>query len=628
MRNIWIALLLVAVLRIDAQEYAVSLIPETLKENANAVIRMDNSVFKILSIDKAEYSVEAAVTILNEKGRDMGDFVAFYDKLSSISGVEITVYDKFGDKIRKIKSADIADVSAVSGGTLYDDSRVLWMEIEESVYPYTVEYKYDKKFKFLYAITNKFFYPEENVSVEQSSATLVYPPAVGARYKEQNFNGSREESISGDIKSITWKVEQLPSFEMEPYGPAFRDAVPAIRLAPAKFSFEGYEGDMSTWAGIAEWQKRLNEGRETLPEGTLAKIREMTDGKNTLEKIKAVYEYVQKNTRYVSVQLGVGGFQPFPAKVVDEVGYGDCKALSFYTQSLLRAANVPSYYTWVYGGPNPPKVDKDFPDDVFNHIILCVPHEKDTVWLECTSQTNPFGFQGSFTGNRDVFVINEQGGKIVRTNYYGPDANRMDSKLNVKIDEAGDATVSRFTNYQGIMAEGFDGLLIAGKDKQKEWIQGNKQISTFEVKDFSLKRGDGEQVNFNTNLQVSRLLSKSGTRMFLQPNIHNKNSFVPQKLKERKTDIFVKTGRVESDTIIFDFPPAFRVEATFDPIIIKSEFGEYRAEVQSDENGLRYIRYFRQNDGRFKSEAYADYLNFHKEVVNADKRKIALISGT
>jgi transglutaminase-like putative cysteine protease len=628
MRSILSTVLLAATFLVVAQEFSTDLIPEDLKENAHAIIRKDNDVFTILSIDKAKSTTDYAVTILNEKGKRLGNFVAFYDKLSSIDGIEITVYDKHGDRIRKIKSSDIVDVSAVSGGTLFDDSRVKWVEIEEPNYPYTVEYKYTKNYKFLYFIPNKSFYPAQHVAVESSTQVLEYPPSVGARYKEQLFEGEKRDYDSNGNRILKWEVKQLKALELEPYGPSFSEVTPSIKLFPSKFSFDGYVGDMSTWDGMAAWQNKLNEGRDELPQGTIAKVRELTAGMSQLDKIKTIYEYVQKNTRYVSVQLGVGGFQPFPAKVVDEVGYGDCKALTFYTKSLLKAIDIPSNYTLVYGGDSPPKLDKEFPESAFNHAILCVPNNRDTVWLECTSQVNPFGFQGNFTGNREVLVVNESGGKIVRTTYYPPEGNVKRSNLEVKVDESGNALVKRTTDYTGLMADDFHGLVTQGPEKQKDWIQRSMQLSTFEVNDFSLTKGTAEAIHFTANLTVNKLLSKSGTRMFLQPNVMNKNSFVPQKLKERKHDVLIEVGYIEHDTVYFDFPPAFRVEAVFSPIEITSEFGEYKAEVQSDENGLRYIRYFRQNDGRFKQDTYQAFLDFHKEVVNADKRKIALISGT
>ena len=172
------------------QNYSIESISDELKNEANAVVRKDNTKFKILSIDKAEFHTEYAITILNEKAKRLGDFVEFYDKLSSLDAIEIAIYDKNGTRIRKIKSSEISDISAVSSGTLFDDSRVKYVEIEEKNYPYTVEYSVTKKYKFLYSIPDKYFYPGQHISVESSEHTLEYPVEVGARYREQLFTGT------------------------------------------------------------------------------------------------------------------------------------------------------------------------------------------------------------------------------------------------------------------------------------------------------------------------------------------------------------------------------------------------------------------------------------------------------
>jgi hypothetical protein len=112
------------------------------------------------------------------------------------------------------------------------------------------------------------------------------------------------------------------------------------------------------------------------------------------DKVRFLYRYLQQNMRYVSVQLGIGGLKPFPAMFVDQKKYGDCKALTNYMGALLRAVNIPSCYAIVNAGTNAKPADPKFPDNVFNHVILCVPLKNDTTWLECTSNTQPFGQLG------------------------------------------------------------------------------------------------------------------------------------------------------------------------------------------------------------------------------------------
>src|SRR5690606_36041786 len=100
--------------------------------------------------------------------------------------------------------------------------------------------------------------------------------------------------------------------------------------------------------------------------------------------------------------------------------YGDCKALSNYMKALLKEAQIPSQLVIVKAGKN-----KDLWADFSaigqaNHMILCVPMVKDTVWLECTSQRNPYNYLGSFTGDRNVILVSDEGGKVVKTPKLNP----------------------------------------------------------------------------------------------------------------------------------------------------------------------------------------------------------------
>src|SRR5471030_2459540 len=90
------------------------------------------------------------------------------------------------------------------------------------------------------------------------------------------------------------------------------------------------------------------------------------------EKVKFLYEYMQHNVRYVSIQLGIGGLKPFSATFVDQKKYGDCKALSNYMCALLKAVNIPAYYAKVRAGTNEEPCDNSFPFDLSNHIIVCI----------------------------------------------------------------------------------------------------------------------------------------------------------------------------------------------------------------------------------------------------------------
>jgi transglutaminase-like putative cysteine protease len=157
-----------------------------------------------------------------------------------------------------------------------------------------------------------------------------------------------------------------------------------------------------------------------------------------VKKAKIIYKYVQEKSRYVNISIGIGGWKPMLASDVDRLGYGDCKALSNYTKALLKAVDVPSYNTILYGNPKKRNIEADFVSMQGNHMILAIPNKNSFIFLECTSQVDPFGYQGTFTDDRDVLVVKPEGGEIVRTKIYQDEDNAQKSKGKYAIAENGE----------------------------------------------------------------------------------------------------------------------------------------------------------------------------------------------
>ena len=612
--------------------YPASDIPEKLKKNANVVIRLDQNIFEIKSIDKAVETTKQVFTIFNKKGDEFAELVFPYDKLSKVSNIRATVYDKNGSKIRDLKKSDLIDFG-YSSYSLYDDSRYKVADLRTDQYPYTVEYSYTTNYKFLYFIPNWRVYSGSKVSVEKSIFTVKAPKEYKPRYRNLGADQYFSESEIGEMSILKWELDNFEAPGRELYSKSSDDLYPTAYISPSVFEYDGYRGDMSTWDGVAAWQNKLNSGRGELPLETIQKVRELTIGFSTrAEKVKAVYEYMQERTRYVSIQLGIGGFQPFEASVVDEAGYGDCKALSFYTQSLLEAIDINAHYTWVYGGRNPPKIIPDFPNDNFNHIILCVPDEQDTIWLECTSQTNPFGYLGTFTGDRDVLVITDDGGKIVHTPSFTANENLQVTEGTITLDELGNGIAKFDRKCSGTQYENISHLVREGEEEQKKWLYKRLDITNFEISKVEVKKeGDmNPTATLSMDIGIRNFASVSGTRMFLAPNLGNKYKYVPPKADERKNEVVLKTSFKDEDIFEYTIPEGFRLEYGFDPKVIQSEFGEYKSSVEIDPetNTIKYARSFKMKKGIYPAESYNDLVKFLKKVSKADKAKIVLTKTT
>lgn len=629
-------MLLIALSPLVAQKgikYPVSDIPDSLKKNAHVVVRRDVGKFTILSSNNALFKIHHVATIFNEKGDSYGYVSVGYDKLRKAQSFNAYVYNAKGEQVKKMKKADVTDESSISGGTMYDDSRIKWADLRQKEYPYTVEYEYTIEYKYLYGIPNWSVISDENTSVQYSEYTVIAPSSLNPRYRQVNINSKPKITLNDGTVNYQWRFENMAAVEYEPFSKGLKDILPVVKVAPSKFNYDGYSGDMSSWDGLAYWQNALNKDRDELTPETINKIKGLTSGlKSDREKIKTIYEYMQNRTRYVSIQLGIGGFQPFEAKVVDEVGYGDCKALSFYTQSLLKAAGIQSHYTWVDAGSSPREIIPDFPDDTFNHIILCVPNKGDTVWLECTNQKIPFGYLGKFTADRDVLLITDDGGKIVHTPSYDKEQNQIITTGRIKVVPNGNADAYVNTKFVGLGYEygNIDHYMTLTEKDQKDWIHRNVDAGDYELFEYDYKetKSDIPSSTLELNIGLRKILSGTGKRQFLAPNIMSKSSYVPATSTDRKSPIYINSSRITRDTIHFDIPDQLHVDFLPEKQVIESDFGKYMSETIANEKGITYIRYMELNKGKYSADKYNDLVGFFKKIKRADKKKVVLMKGT
>lgn len=622
----------------DPPKYEVSKIPAELMKGAQAVVRADQEVIEIQDIGKATKRVLYAITILNEDADSYTKRMVGYDKLTKVLSIEGRVYDASGKMISKLKKADIQDIAAFDGVSFVSDNRIKVATFARNQYPYTVEFEYELEDKNLLHYGYWYPQPSAKISVESSIFEVIVPKDFPElRYHGQNLNTKVEIAVREDKKVYQWTWKNLAVRpKSEPYSPSSFNKTEFLTVAPTSFEVEGYKGDMTSWENLGKWNILLSTGREELPPATQEKVQDMVANiPNKLDKIKTLYEYMQSKTRYVGIQLGIGGWQPFHAAEVDSKGYGDCKALSNYMKALLKVVGIESYYTLIKAGNEGEKNEffPSFSSRQFNHAILCVPLEKDTVWLECTSQSQAAGYMGNFTDDRYALLITPKGGKLVKTPVYQRKDNTLSRKASIKLDLEGNATAEINTQYAGLQQDkgNIDYYTTLSKEEQKKWLYERIKVPNFEILEFNLSRQKSRipVVSENLKLKIGTLASKSGKRLFLQPNLLSKWEKVPEDMESRKEEVEVSDyDFANTETMEFELPEGYYLEHKPEDVTIKSAFGEYKASVQFEGSKVTYTRQISVNKGIFPKEKYKEWVEFYRNVAKADKMKIVLVSKT
>ncbi len=611
-------------------KYKVSEIPKILLKDAKAVVRNSEIEFRINDIEKAELTINYAITILNENGIENSVFLQFYDKYSTVRKIRVKLYDQNGEPIKNGANIDVKDYSAISGYSLYEDTRVKYLDPKYRTTPFTVEFTYEIVCNGMLNYPDWKIYQDYNISIQNSEFTVITPPEFKFRYKEQYIKDSCKILKYADRTEYLWKISSLPAIRNEPFSINLSEFTPGVFVAPDDFEIGSSKGNCETWENFGRWIYKLGEGRNILSPEAKERIKLMvSDINNDYDKIRSLYNYLQSKVRYVNIKIGLGGWQTIEASTVDHLSYGDCKALSNYMMSLLDVVGIKSYYTLARAGEDASKIMDKFPSNQFNHAILCVPLGADTIWLECTSQHIPFGYLGTFTDDRMVLITSEKGGALVRTRQYGPNDNIQLRHATVKLNQNGSGETNINTVYKGVLYDKISPVLIMDEADKRKFIQQQLSIPSFNLLKFSYKedRNIIPSIIEDIKLGLPNYASVLEERIFFNPNILTRFGKVPYMTQDRKSIINIRRSFSEYDTIIFILPANYRIDKLPENLTINSKFGKYSCEVHSDDNNLKYIRSFYLNKGQYLKDDYSSFVDFCERISAADEKRVTLIKN-
>jgi hypothetical protein len=609
-------------------KYSCENLPKELTENANAIIREWDEQFIVSDKGHATYYQHFVITILNKNADNWAYFSEHYSKLSKITSYKGFVYDASGKEIKKIKPDDFIDVGNYDYYTLYSDDRSIHYKPTINNYPCTYEFIWEEKYDGLLSYPIWYPRPGADMTVEKASFKIVMPKNITLKYKEYNIIDSVKITHIENKTEYLWQTSNLLAIENEPNTVGLNEISPYVKIVPEICEIEGYEGNISDWKSFGEFITKLNEQDNTLSEKTKLDIKQITNSTTDKREIaKRIYEYMQSKTRYVSIQVGIGGWKPFSASVVDKYGYGDCKALSNYTKTLLKEAGIESIYTLAYASTTGLDIPITFPTNYFNHAILCVPLEQDTIWLECTSQVLPFGFMGSFTHNRHVLLIKPEGGELAFIPEYKLEQNKQIRKIEVNLTDLANAPVIVKTFYSGLQYENAYRMPFLNSDEQKKEILNKIDIPNYNLLNWNYKEDKKmiPEITENLSLQVNNYTSTSGKRVFLPLNMMNKFNHIPSLLKERKTSIYFRTPYIDSDTVVYTIPANLKVEFIPEKKEVVSDFGNYKSSVTVNNSTVTYVRTMSRKSGIYPASKYKELVDFYKQVSNADNIKLSLV---
>jgi hypothetical protein len=628
MRKIFYILLLTPC-GLRAQNYSTALIPDSLRKDARAVLRERELVLEIKSPGKAVLREREVYTVLNANGDNLGGYASWYDKFTSIGDISGVLYDSLGKVVRKAKRKDMQDRSYDDGFSLATDARYLEHNFYCQVYPYTVDYQEEDDKNGILDFDDWLPLVNSGISTQHSKYVIIAPKDYLVRYLLLNGAPAPVITEEKDKKIYTWEAWNLPARKTESHGPRWREMAPFVMIAPSDFEAQGYKGNMSSWTDYGKFIAQLRAGRDMLPDNIKQQIHALVDTiPDVHRKVFALYRYLQQNTHYISIQLGIGGWQPFPADYVATKRYGDCKALANYMVALLKEAGIKGKYVEIRAGADAQPMVEAFPCFQSNHVISCVPLEKDTIWLECTSQTESPNYMGTFTGGRKAVLIDEDGGHVVTTPSYSASDNTRCRVVRAQVGIDGNLDADVSTMYHCVRQEWPQHMVddISGEDRRK-YLNELFYLPTYSVdkSHYEEQQGPHPLVKEDLHVVATNYASVSGKRLFIAPNVFDRSRTRLPADSIRKYDYINDEAYTDIDSVVIAVPVGYEVEARPKDVAIQGEFGTFRTSLSFQNDKLVYYRYLQQSAARYPPAEYAALVKFYEQLYQSDNQRVVLV---
>jgi len=387
-----------------------------------------------------------------------------------------------------------------------------------------------------------------------------------------------------------------------------------------------------SWEQIGLWYAGLEKDRRAPSPEVRAKANELTKGLDgDLDKVQALYDFVAKNFRYVSLSLGVGRYQPHAAGDVLHNQYGDCKDKHTLLASLLEAEGMHASSVLINSSR---KLDPDVPSpSQFDHVITLLPmpgtHEE--VWMDTTSEVAPFRLL-AYTLRRKLALVVPASGTphLEETPADTPMPDSEVSEIDGKINEIGKLEAHVHYTFRGDEELMLRSIFRHFPESQWQRVVENVNAGAGEVTNVKISDPAATREAFTLSYDVSRAnfldWSKKKSDLLLPLCQFN----LPA-LGEGDDDPDAETLKLGPKAeyvynIKLQLPAKYVAHAPL-PFSLKRDYAEYRATYKLDGNTLEAARTLVVRQDELPAPRAADYEAFRR-AVGSDLGQVLSVENT
>ncbi len=611
-------------------------------DDSPAVLLHSETVLTVKGPGKLERLDRRVYRILRREGEAFGSVRVDFDSLSPVTRLRGWSIPPQGKPYEVGERDTLESGLDTFGSELITDLRSKLLRIPAAQVGSVIGYEYVQQLR-PYAMMDEWDF-QETVPVRQARYTLQVPP--GWSYKVNWLNYPEQQPAAAD-GAVQWSVSDLKRIALERMMPPWRGI--AGRMAVALVPPQGQQGGFQSWRDVGTWYLDLTRGRRDATPEIAQKVRELTGSKaSALEKIQALVTFVQRDIRYVAIELGIGGVQPHPAAEVFAHRYGDCKDKVTLLSSMLKEIGVDSHYVIINTARG--SVTQGTPPNLgFNHAIIAIqmpsgsevtpfpaaakhPALGSLLYFDPTQPLIPFGhLPGSLQANFGMLVT-PAGGELQQLPKATPEVNGVTRTAKLVLDDRGTLRGDVVEIWRGDVAAGRRAVLRSAR-QQSDQIKPLESMLAHALSAFKIEKSDvvgsddmGKPLEWRYTLAADRYAKTAGDLLLIRPRVLGdySDSFLdPRKPRQHA----IEFDALERNTDVFEItlPPGYALEEVPPPVNSDTGFASYRSGVEVKGNVLRYTRHFELKELSIPA-AQAEKLDLFYRTIFQDERMTAVLA--
>jgi hypothetical protein len=613
-------------------------------DKTDAIEMYSERVVTVQSADKIKTLVREVYKILRPGGRDLGTVVIPFDSQTKISNLRAWCIPAQG-KDYEVKEKDSVEAAmpAVPGSELITDVRAKLVHIPASEPGNIIGYEYEQEDHPF--VLQDIWYFQGLHPTRESRYSLQLPP--GWEYKASWLNHAETAPTATGNNRWQWSVSEVAPIKHESEMPPHRGVQGQMILS---FVPPGGAGKaFSSWRDMGLWYNELSRGRRDISPEIKQKVTALTSSAPTpLAKMQTLAHFVQRDVRYVAIELGIGGYQPHPAVDVFTHRYGDCKDKATLLSSMLKEMGVESYYVIIssergavipempahMGGFDHAILAIQLPADV-NHssLVAVLQHPKlgRLLFFDPTDELAPFGYlSGPLQANYGLLVTPE-GGELVELPQLAPSLNGVLRTAKFNLSPTGTLTGEvREVRLGDHAAAQRHALKSVSKETDKikpiETLLA-RSLSTYQLTKASVTNLDqtDQPFGFDYSLVAENYAKSAGNLLLVRPRVVGvKSSDLLETKEPRQYPVMFEGPSRDTDTFEITMPPGYEVDELPPPINVETGFASYHSKAEVSGNVLKYARTFEVKEPTVPLAKMEDLKKLYR-IIASDERNTAVL---